>query len=387
MELAIIRGLVFLCFIFVPAILISNKEKAKARKRELEEQGKEEYNSDEGTVTNKTLDEQDRIDTYLDEVREAYLIFKKNEASLEIVIQASIQILMLLLSRTQYPVASGLQSIFGQEYSNFNASNTLGSTLGEVPLQLSSYTQNHLGVSLGDVLLTISVCWSFKTGIRSFLKIHSEQKGGMLSGAAKLVLGLRGLFFSVTRIVCIVAFFGPFLGILDTMAHWHGERFQLDAPLLQNLRSENSYWDKKTVDLMFREEQNYTDYTLVTLQEAFFIFLGILLLQGIFIGILKNKVSSHFELAGWRNKIGHVVESLHVPDVYKDFDVDLNPGWQRAPHDYRMSYRSVQNETFWMTCLQMVSNFFLLLPLFVTGDKRKKICSFLILFLSSLQSE
>ena len=124
MELSIIRGLVFLCFIFVPAILISNKEKAKARKRELEEQGKKEYNSDDGTVTNKTLDEQDRIDTYLDEVREAYLIFKKNEASLEIVIQASIQILMLLLSRTQYPVASGLQSIFGQEYSNFNASNT-----------------------------------------------------------------------------------------------------------------------------------------------------------------------------------------------------------------------------------------------------------------------
>ena len=125
MELAVIRGLVFLCFIFVPTILISNKEKAKARKRELEEQGKEEYNSDEGTVTNETLDEQDRIDTYLDEVREAYLIFKKNEASLEIVIQASIQILMLLLSRTRYPVASGLQSIFGQEYSNFNASNTL----------------------------------------------------------------------------------------------------------------------------------------------------------------------------------------------------------------------------------------------------------------------
>ena len=65
-----------------------------------------------------------------------------------------------------------------------------------------------------------------------------------------------------------------------------------------------------------------------------------------------------------------------MPDVYKDFDVDLNPGWQRAPHDYRMSYRSVQNETFWMTCLQMVSNFFLLFPLFVTGNKRKKYAVF-----------
>ena len=105
-------------------------------------------------------------------------------------------------------------------------------------------------------------------------------------------------------------------------------------------------------------------------------------------------MSSHYKSTGWLNKIGHVVESLHVPDVYKDFDVDVNPEEEnvtislyiytnpnsnetsrfvypkkeRTPEDYRKSYNSVLKETLWMTFLQMVSNLLLLVPLHVTGD-------------------
>ena len=152
------------------------------------------------------------------------------------------------------------------------------------------------------------------------------------------------------------------------MAHWHAEEVQLEQKLLENLRSNRSFWDRDTVDFMYRE-QDYTNYTLVTLQQGFFIFLGILLLHGIAILILKMNVSSHFNSTGWLNKVGHVVESLHVPDVYKDFDVDLNPDWDRTPYDYRMSFDSVQKETLWMTSLQAVSNLLLLVPLLVTGKE------------------
>ena len=219
-------------------------------------------------------------------------------------------------------------------------------------------------------MLMLSVCWSFKTCVSSFLKIHSEQKARMLSGASKLVLALRALLFSVTRIGCVIAFFGPFLGLGDCMAHWHAEGIQLDPELLENLRGPNSYWDRETVDLMYRE-QDYTNYTLVTLQAAFFIFLGILLLHGIAILILKMNVSSSFKSAARLNKIGHVVESLHVPDVYKDFDVDMNPEEERTPEDYRKSYNSVLKETLWMSSLQTVSNLLLLVPLLVTGELKK----------------
>mgnify|MGYP003321875175 CR=1 FL=1 len=342
-EMARIRLLVFFGYIFVPSILIVNKEKAKLKQKIIEEQGKEEFDSEDGIVTNKTLEEQEQIEVYLDEVRKGYLIYKRNEAALELVVQQSVQLTMLLLSLTKYPVTAGLQAIFGED---------------------NSSVENYL--NLGDALLVMSVCWSFKTGVVSFLKIHSEQKAGMLSGAAKVVLGLRALLFSVTRIVCVVAFFGPFLGLGDCMAHWHAEGIRLDPELLENLNSSSSYWDNQTVSLMYRE-QDYTNYTLVTLQAAFFIFLGVIFLHGIAIFILKMNVSTHFKSTGWLNKVGHVVESLHVPDVYKDFDVDLNPDWDRTPYDYRMSFDSVLKETLWMVSLQAVSNLLLLVPLLVTG--------------------
>ena len=347
-EMARIRLLVFFGYVFVPSILIVNKEKAKLKQKIIEEQGKEEFDSEDGIVSNKTLEEQEQIEVYLDEVRKAYLIFKGNEAALELVVQQSVQLTMLLLSLTKYPVTAGLNNVFGKDYSS---------------------VENYL--NLGDALLVMSVCWSLKTGVVSFLKIHSEQKAGMLSGAAKVVLGLRAVLFSVTRIGCVVAFFGPFLGLGDCMAHWHAEGIRLDPELLdnllENLNSSSSYWDNQTVSLMYRE-QDYTNYTLVTLQAAFFIFLGVIFLHGIAIFILKMNVSTHFKSTGWLNKVGHVVESLHVPDVYKDFDVDLNPDWDRTPYDYRMSFDSVLKETLWMVSLQAVSNLLLLVPLLVTGD-------------------
>merc|ERR1719341_872483 len=270
-----------------------------------------------------------------------------------------------------YPVVTGLQGMFGKDFSNIDTSkidDKLGLTLNDHLLQLSSMLENSLGATLGDVLLVLSVSWSFKTGIVTFLKIHSDQKSGMLSGAAKVVLGLRALLFSVTRIVCVVAFFGPFLGLGECMAHWHAEGIKLDEDIMKNLKGSTSYWDRETVDLLYRK-QDYTNYTLMTLQAAFFIFLGILLLHGIAILILKMKVSSHFKSASWLNKIGHVVESLHVPDVYKDFDVDMNPKEERSQEDYRKSYDSVLKETLWMTSLQMLSNLLLLVPLHVTASK------------------
>ena len=149
-EMFFIRLVVFSFYIFVPAIFINNKENAKRRKIQLEEQGKVEYDTQEGKVSNRILEEQEQLDEYLDEVRKAYLIFKRVEAALELVLQMSIQLTMLLLSKTRFPVASGLQSIFGKDFSSFGSSKTLR-----------------------DTLLFLSVSWSLKTGVMSFLKIHS----------------------------------------------------------------------------------------------------------------------------------------------------------------------------------------------------------------------
>ena len=113
-EFGIIRLLVFTCYVFVPALLIYNRHKATVRRQILEEQAKEEYDTKEGIVANETLEEQEQIEAYLDEVRKARLLFKRNEAALELVAQQSIQLMMLLLSRTNYPVVTGLQQLFSK---------------------------------------------------------------------------------------------------------------------------------------------------------------------------------------------------------------------------------------------------------------------------------
>ena len=121
----------------------------------------------------------------------------------------------------------------------------------------------------------------------------------------------------------------------------------------------------------------------MTLQSAFFIFLGVILFHGIAIFALKMAVSSHFKSTSWLNKFGHVVESLHLPHAFKDFDL-VEEG---SPEDYRLAYNSVLKETLWMTSLQAVSNLLLLVPLLVTGDIKVESDINSHEFFFSLQSE
>merc|ERR1712001_128337 len=52
-KMLFIRLAVFFCYILVPTIVINNKEKAKLKRQQLEEKGKEEFDSKEGIITNE----------------------------------------------------------------------------------------------------------------------------------------------------------------------------------------------------------------------------------------------------------------------------------------------------------------------------------------------
>ena len=88
--MAFIRLSVFFGYIFIPSILINNKEKAKLGRQVLEEQGKEEFYSEEGMVTNKTLDSK----------------------GMKLPSSWYVQLTMLLFSLTNYTVTAGLQDVF-----------------------------------------------------------------------------------------------------------------------------------------------------------------------------------------------------------------------------------------------------------------------------------
>ena len=120
---------------------------------------------------------------------------------------------------------------------------------------------------------------------------------------------------------------------------------------------------------MYREA-DITNYHMVTLQHAFFIFIGLLVLHDLAIFVLKMVTSIPFRKAGWKTKFLHLLESTNVPDTFMDWDADMKDEEEieKTPEEYRSRWKSVLYETVGMIGLQMLSNLLLLLPVFVTGE-------------------
>jgi hypothetical protein len=294
---ACLRATILAIFPAVPAIVISSTEEAKAKLDEVLETCKVQFDI-VGEVKKETTEELAEVTKYIKEVRRATLIFKRNEFSLEIIVQLTLQTTMLLLSTTGSLTHSGsLRALFKEEESN----------------QLLSWLGlGHL--NFGQFYLIASILWSFKTAAITFLKIQSEQKGQYLPATAKVVLGLRALLTCSVRIGCMVAFHGPFLGLMDVLSHWTAEQKSLDPDLFARLNQSTFFTD------IYRSNptpQPYTAYTLIELHTALSIFLGLLLLQGLITMMIKRWLSPQFLQADWGSRLQHVVETLSIPTAFR----------------------------------------------------------------------
>ena len=122
------------------------------------------------------------------------------------------------------------------------------------------------------------------------------------------------------------------------------------------------------MNILYREA-DITNYTMVTLQHAFFIFLGLLVLHDLAIFSLKMATSVPFRKARWQTKLLHLFESTNVPDTFMDWDDDEvdDVEIEKTPEEYRSRWKSVLNETVGMIGLKMLSNLLMLGPIFVTS--------------------
>ena len=196
----------------IPALVIMSEQEARQKLKVIESMINKNKN-----VQKSDLMEIELITSFLDECNLSMLAFKRNELSLELVIQLSVHVSMVLLSQTDFPLQSGLQSIFESNDS------TIEKTFEQT---------NAL------ILLIISMLWSFKTSAVTAIKIkaHTNQFLPLLS---KLLLGIRYLFIFINRIGAIVAYFSPFLGLLGIMNHYQAEKLALDPGMWQNFNSDS----------------------------------------------------------------------------------------------------------------------------------------------------
>ena len=92
-------------------MIIVAGEQAKEERKKLKGKG----HKIEDLGSQSILEECEVLTEFIDETKMALLIFKRFELSLELIVQLSIHMTILLLEETKYPIESGLEG-FQQEY-------------------------------------------------------------------------------------------------------------------------------------------------------------------------------------------------------------------------------------------------------------------------------
>ena len=331
-ELLAMRLVAGFLWFAVPALIINAQEEAKAARKKLLESMARDLGKD-NTVPRTSLGQLHKLNNFLEASGKQILIFRTNELGLEIVIQLVIQLLMLLLSptyTTHTATHAGLQAIFETD---FASTAKLASDYGvNIPGKLEDITKG---------LIIFSLLWSIKTAATSYIKVKTEEKLELFTLFSKLVLGLRSLLVYAVRILCMLAFFGPPLGLIDCLAHWKAAQLEENPP-------------------------DFTEWTVIGLGQSLAVFSGLLLLQMTFMTMLKCVLSKDFKKAimsgNLTSIVQHLVLTVNIPDNYKDWDQS-----EGGPGEHLRKKLDANRENVAMIIVHNISNLLLLVPLWKTG--------------------
>ena len=253
-----------------PAVIVFSSEKAKVKRKALINKT---YQEEQESFHVSTLEEFELLTEYVEESRLALLTYKRNEVCIEIVIQLSINFIMILLSQSYFPIETGLQALF--QTRNEDGSSTSGVTLE---------------------LLILLALKSFASSALTSVNIKTESKT-FIPWTSKLVLGLRYVLTFIIRITSIVTYYAPYIGLIGIMAHYHAETIPLDLTNFKFINDTEEklyhYWNEfetefQSVEISKLFRFNYRDptfwynilppsstkYTVIPLNTAYYIFVA-----------------------------------------------------------------------------------------------------------------
>ena len=112
--------------------------------------------------------------------------------------QVPLQIVLLLIATTATATTGGLETLFKQD------------SMFGIPMDPKTF-------------LTLSVIWSMKTCVNLHLKAIKVHKG-FFPMTSKLIVWTWGLFGTLRRVLSMVIYFVPFLGLNNVLYHWRAEQ-------------------------------------------------------------------------------------------------------------------------------------------------------------------
>ena len=248
----------------------------------------------------------------------------KHELSLENIYQVSAQIILILMARTKTPTTGGLQKFFDQD------------SFWGVPMPIA-------------VALSLSVIWSMKSVIRLHVRSIAIDKE-YFRFTAQLFVAFQGLIIATKRIITIVAFFIPSLGLCNLLHHWKAEQLTFNSRLNREIRpddeihlkdmTERVYWSQLDrwdyTDPNKPQAPNYDIYTGLTLKWTFASFFLVGLVQCVLLFSVKMVFSKGFRQDNLFNKFVHILENTNIASPFED--------WDKEPED-RQNLRGLQEQS------------------------------------------
>ena len=270
---------------------------------------------------------------------------------MEAYVQVTLQILILLLARTETPTTGGLETIFNQKV-----------------LGIDPYT-----------LLVLSISWSLFSCVWMHTSLIALEKG-FCNVTTKLIIFVWGMFATLRRILSIIAMFIPSMGLFSILHHWRWEQIPFTARLEYAKRGFLTSDDKislyglhETIYWTELDRWDYSDdpappsysiYTLFSLKIT--IIAGVLLfgLQFLVITVTKILTSAEFrERGNYVNKTIHVLENLNYATPFCDWDEG-----DHTTQEFRSRFKETCREMAATFSVNFLSTLTMLVPLWYTGQ-------------------
>ena len=328
-----------------------------------------------------------------DEIHFHLSIHTKLELGLETILQSCLQLTLLFYATSETRTTEGLSEIFGNEVEK-------ESTLA---------------------LLVLSTIWSFISNVLSHIQgLSSKRRHFPIM--SKIVVAAYSFFSITTRVMAIVIFFSPSLGLFNLLQHWKGEQVQWHPALMETFLSNKTVTFEGLspiqVESIFKTDRGefpskelsfnatflervkyksftiagelefgnssqikwskidhsqryingtviFPDYTLYTgfkLKTFFFIFIAISVFHVMIICLVKCCFAKGFWKFNLLEKFIHCLESSHLPYNAEEWD---SPKGNAIAHIKRM--KANQLEGFLLILTNLVFKLGMLCPLYVLG--------------------
>ena len=265
--------------------------------------------------------------------------------------QVASQILLLFYATSATTTTGGLETVFKQ------------STFMGIPMD-------------PIVVLGLSIAITFKTCISIHLKVIKTEKV-FVPFTSKIFIVMWGFFASARRILSIVIFFVPSLGLLNVLYHIKAEQFpftiwkeynktQADKIALYGLQRSVVWGDIDRWD--YSQDPNgtpphYSEYTGFSLKAMFYIFYILLGVQFLTTLVAKLYTSKKFfERQKNFNKLIHLLMSLNVAIPFEDWDEG-----RFTVAEYKKRQKRTNTEMIFSMAINIIFSVVMLIPVWYTG--------------------